>query len=87
MSLSRLALRRCHPPMAASASAGRSRWDTAFALEPHRQPRAVAIGRASTGTRKRFYRLARNIDWLHLFSARETIRVQVDAIRSPLTSL
>ena len=33
------------------------------------------------------YRLARNIDWPHLFSARETIRVQVDAIRSPLTSL
>ncbi len=33
------------------------------------------------------YRLARNVDWPHLFSARETIRVQVDAIRSPLTSL
>jgi len=33
------------------------------------------------------YRLARNIDWPHLFSARETIRVQVDAIRSPVTSL
>lgn len=33
------------------------------------------------------YRLARNVDWPHLFSARETIRVQVDAIRSPVTSL
>jgi putative N6-adenine-specific DNA methylase len=33
------------------------------------------------------YKLARNVDWPHLFSARETIRVQVDAIRSPLTSL
>jgi putative N6-adenine-specific DNA methylase len=33
------------------------------------------------------YKLARNIDWPHLFSANETIRVQVDAIRSPLTSL
>ncbi len=33
------------------------------------------------------YRLARGIDWPHLFSARETIRVQVDAVRSPLRSL
>ncbi|MBS0314245.1 MAG: class I SAM-dependent RNA methyltransferase [Proteobacteria bacterium] len=33
------------------------------------------------------YRLARGVDWPHLFSARETIRVQVDAIRSPLRSL
>lgn len=33
------------------------------------------------------YRLARNVDWPHLFSARETIRVQVDAMRSPVTSL
>ena len=33
------------------------------------------------------YEIARNIDWPHLFSAQETIRVQVDAIRSPLTSL
>jgi putative N6-adenine-specific DNA methylase len=33
------------------------------------------------------YRLARNVDWPHLFSAQQTIRVQVDAIRSPVTSL
>ncbi|MFN3629318.1 MAG: class I SAM-dependent RNA methyltransferase, partial [Casimicrobiaceae bacterium] len=33
------------------------------------------------------YRLARTIDWPHLFTTRETIRVQVDAVRSPLTSL
>lgn len=33
------------------------------------------------------YKLAREIDWPHLFSADRTIRVQVDAIRSPVTSL
>jgi len=33
------------------------------------------------------YRLARYVDWPHLFSARETIRVQVDAVGSPLRSL
>ena len=33
------------------------------------------------------YKLAREIDWPHLFSADKTIRVQVDAIRSPVTSL
>ena len=33
------------------------------------------------------YKLAREIDWPHLFSADRSIRVQVDAIRSPVTSL
>ena len=33
------------------------------------------------------YQLARDIDWPHMFTADDTIRVQVDAIRSPLTSL
>jgi putative N6-adenine-specific DNA methylase len=33
------------------------------------------------------YRLARSIDWPGMFSPEKTIRVQVDAIRSPLTSL
>jgi putative N6-adenine-specific DNA methylase len=33
------------------------------------------------------YQLARGIDWPNMFTANETIRVQVDAIRSPLISL
>ncbi len=33
------------------------------------------------------YALARGIDWPNMFTANETIRVQVDAIRSPLISL
>jgi 23S rRNA G2445 N2-methylase RlmL len=33
------------------------------------------------------YELARGIDWPNMFTANETIRVQVDAIRSPLISL
>ncbi len=33
------------------------------------------------------FSLARDIEWPHLFSAHNTIRVQVDAIRSPVTSL
>ena len=33
------------------------------------------------------YEIARSIDWPNLFTAQELIRVQVDAIRSPVTSL
>ena len=33
------------------------------------------------------FSLARDVDWPNLFSASKTIRVQVDAIRSPVTSL
>ncbi len=45
------------------------------------------LAEAEYRTEADLYRLARSIDWPHLFTTRETIRVQVDAVRAPLRSL
>ncbi|MGL4230725.1 MAG: THUMP domain-containing class I SAM-dependent RNA methyltransferase [Casimicrobium sp.] len=45
------------------------------------------LGEAEYRVEDDIYRLARGVDWPHLFAAHHTIRVETNAIRSPLRSL
>ncbi len=45
------------------------------------------LGEAEYRVEDDIYRIARDIDWPHLFAAHHTIRVETNAIRSPLKSL